>query len=97
MSRVFYFFLNVETIVGLPPGFPAFRFLVTADRFCDLVIAAAERTGLHFGYFLEPVGPRSFLPADAPHGGCLPVFGSLREISTHFCFNHLPRLPLGTY
>jgi hypothetical protein len=77
------FFLKVDTIFGFPPGFPAFRFLTTADRFSPLLIAAAERAGLHFGYFDDPPF-RSFLPAEAPHGGCLPVLGSFLEISTHF-------------
>ena len=73
----------MDTIVGFPPGFPAFLLRTTADRFSPLLIAAAERAGRHFGYFADPPF-RSLLPAEAPHGGCLPVLGSFLEMSTHF-------------
>lgn len=73
----------MDTIVGFPPVFPAFLLRVTAERFSPLLIDAAERAGLHFGYFDDPPF-RSFLSAEAPQGGCLPVFGSFLEMSTHF-------------
>jgi len=57
----FLFLVNVETLVGLPPGLPAARFLLTADAFCELVIRVALASGTHFGYFL-------LLPFDLPHG-----------------------------
>jgi hypothetical protein len=50
---IIYFPPNVFTLVGLPPGLPAALFRLTADAFCELVIAVAFASGTHFGYFLD--------------------------------------------
>jgi hypothetical protein len=58
---IFLRFVNVATLVGLPPGLPAARFRLTAEAFSPFVIRVAFASGTHFGYFLfEPVD--DFLP-----------------------------------
>jgi len=71
----------------LPPGFPALRFLVIADRLCAGVIRAALDAGTHLGYlpFLEVLRPQGMYPP--------PFLG--REISTQLSLNHLVSPPFG--
>ena len=79
--------VNVFTIVGLPPGLPAALLRRIADLFCAFVIRAALEAGTHLGYFpfFEVLRPQDLYPP--------PFFG--REISTHFCLNHLVKPPFG--
>jgi hypothetical protein len=84
----FLFLVNVATLVGLPPGLPAARFLLTADAFSPFVIRVAFASGTHFGYFrFEPEA--DFLP----QGWYLPFFFGA-PMSTHFWFTHFFKSPI---
>jgi len=74
-------------MVGLPPGFPAFRFLRIADFFWAAVIRAAFEAGTHLGYL-------PFFALLRPHFSYPPPFFG-REISTHFSLNHFVSPPRG--
>jgi hypothetical protein len=64
-----YFLEYVETNFAFPRDVdPCLRFRIMALRFCFADIPAAFAAGTHLGYLRFP-DPRSFLPADAPHGG----------------------------
>jgi len=82
-----FFLTKVFTIVGFPPGLPAFLFLLIAERFCAAVIRAAFAAGTHLGY----------LPLFAlllPHFSYPPPFFG-RDMSTQFSLNHFVSPPRG--
>jgi hypothetical protein len=74
------FLVNVLTLVGFGPVFPAARFLLTADFFCDSLIDLALASGTHFGYL-------RFDPFDLPQGWYFPSFLGA-PMSTHFSATH---------